>query len=453
MVIQGLFRSWHRENRLLSDFLNSAYAAPAQMKIARMSAEEIEEPDETLIRLLVDEMRVQPPRLLGQERASVGEGRRRPGSGGIRHLTERHYIAVQVEGEIELLDYWPDAAESELQPIDAAPLGEGEAGFRACPPELEHDMRTYELELAQERWFLGDRTDHGPRALYTWLDLTQEDEEDVARGELDLHAEVNKQRARIEPIVTAIAAQTTAFFDSDLPEKLRVVIEARRRQIEARRAVQASLTWPNGWKYPEPRLEADPALIGGGVAAPSPQDVHVEQRSRLADATFDDVIRTIRIWVDAVERHPKAYASLVEDRISDLLTATLNAALPGAHREVYSRGGKSDIYIRADAVNAGAGPAKVFICECKWWRGASKAQEALTQLFGYLDNKDTAAVLMFFVPLANPSVAHMEARQALAARGEFLDAKVGAAGWPVLRFETNGRSVSVCLAFADLPRT
>jgi hypothetical protein len=33
--------------------------------------------------------------------------------------------------------------------------------------------------------------------------------------------------------------------------------------------------------------------------------------------------------------------------------ATLNATLPGAHREVYSRGGKSDIFILADVLAAG----------------------------------------------------------------------------------------------------
>ena len=166
------------------------------------------------------------------------------------------------------------------------------------------------------------------------------------------------------------------------------------------------------------------------------------------------MLRTIRVWADAVERYPTAFNFLVEDRLSDLLAATLNAALPGANREVYSRGGKADIFIRAEALSSGAGPAKVFICECKWWPGPARVDRALSQLFGYLETKDTAAALVFFVRLRDPRQARPAAVQRLMKRPGTLNvADPPVADWPVLRFAVDGRTVSVCLVFIDVPKT
>lgn len=93
---------------------------------------------------------------------------------------------------------------------------------------------------------------------------------------------------------------------------------------------------------------------------------------------------------------PAAYRDLEEDRLSDLLAATLNASLPGAAREVHSRGGKSDLYIKADVLATGAGPEKVFIAESKWWHGPEKALKAQMQLLNYLQVRDTSAILLLY---------------------------------------------------------
>lgn len=162
----------------------------------------------------------------------------------------------------------------------------------------------------------------------------------------------------------------------------------------------------------------------------------------------------MRVWADAVERYPRAFSGLPEDRLSDLLAATLNAALPGAHREVYRRAGKSDIFISADVLAEGSAPAKVFVCESKWWGGRAKVNEALDQLLSYLDTKDTAAVLLFFHKLANPSRPRTEALEELVSRSDYRTQTRGAAGWPVLTFKTGyGGTVEVCPAMVDLPRS
>ena len=108
------------------------------------------------------------------------------------------------------------------------------------------------------------------------------------------------------------------------------------------------------------------------------------------------MMRTVRIWGSAVERYPGSYSELHEERLSDLLAATLNAALPGAQREVYTRGGKSDLFVHADAIDDGRSHARVFIGECKWWDGPKTITDAYQQLWEYLEVKDTFGMLLMF---------------------------------------------------------
>jgi hypothetical protein len=419
-----------------------------------MPAEDQSGDVEVLARQLVDEMRLQPPRLLGQERASVGKGQMRPTpDSGTKVPTARHYVAVQVAGDIDLLEHWPDLSGSDLPAVDEG-MGDWWTPDDAAGEDYVEAMRRHQALLAQDLWFVGHREDTGPRALYTWVDLTEEEEEQVERRERRLADEVSAQRVRIEPIVTGIADQTRAYFDSELPARLAEAIEVRRRRVAARKAVADELTWPDGWKYDAPQLQRSQPDDVPPEHSVSDADVHLDVGARLASVSFADVLRTIRVWADAVERHPEAYRYLDEDRVSDLLIAALTAAVPGAHREVYSRGGRSDIFIRADALSAGAAPAKIFICECKWWRGAQHALHALDQLFGYLETKDTAAVLIFFVRLADVTVAIREAFAAFTARPYYdgeQDPPVD--GWPVLRFRLGPRVVDVCVAYVDFPPT
>lgn len=137
----------------------------------------------------------------------------------------------------------------------------------------------------------------------------------------------------------------------DLPLRLLELAVAKRREFSNRQAVRDNLSFPEDWLGRE--AELDDSLPGEPLPAAEPdtepqsrqsEEVHLNPRSRLSRATFEDVMFSLRHWANAVERYPAAFAVLVEDRISDLLAATWNATLPGAGREVYSRGGKSDIF-------------------------------------------------------------------------------------------------------------
>lgn len=450
----GVFRAWTRENRPLSFHLRQRFLQPQMRRIEGMSYEHLHTDLDDLARQLADAVRVQPPVLLGQERAGAREGEWRPGSqAGTRVPTIRYYTAIEVEGDLEVLEHWPDDAEQtdQLRPVDDG-MDDWTSlhGPGGSPYDYPAELLWYEALLAQDRWSVSERTHGGPWALFTFVELTEDEREQVEAGRRHPAAEVTAALEQVRPIVLALADQMQRFFDRDLPAHFGEELRRRRRQLSAHQAVLDSLTFPTKWKNPAPVLE--PVPDRPSPAAEPSADVALGRPTRLSDASFGDLLRTVRVWANAVEGHPLAYRTLPEERVSDLLAATLNAALPGAGREVYNRGGKTDIYVRADTLASGVAPARVFVCECKWWSGASDASQALTQLFGYLDARDTAAVLLFLVRLRVPSKARGDAQSALQDRVEYVGMEAEQVeGWPVMRFDRHGATARVCVVFVDLP--
>jgi hypothetical protein len=457
-VSNGLFLTFHQKNRPLSLALRQRFLRPLMDAVQRCGEEEMAAPTVDIVAALIAPVRVEPPRLGGQRRAEPTEGEWRPAAeAGTRLPTLRYRVAVEVDGDAALLETWPDAHDGHLVPVDAG-LGEWWTPARHAPGQYDHaeQMRRHEALLSQDRYTLG--RDDASQALYVFVDLTEQDRLDVRDGLRDPKQELDDAIARVRPIVEAIAQQTAAFFDNELPKTLAEHVDRQRERLGAHRAVLDSLSWPDGWKYPPPVVEPAADAGGPGQSAadtlpPTAKDeLALGRPSRMADASFADVLRTIRVWADAVERHPRAYRDLDEDPISDLLAATLNAALPGAQREVFTRKGKSDILVRGDVMSIGAAPAAVFVCECKKWHGKEKANQALDQLFGYVGVNDVGAVLLFYVPLANPAKARDEALAILTSRDDFAGQITSVVdGWALLRYVRDGRDVTVCVAFVDLP--
>ena len=166
------------------------------------------------------------------------------------------------------------------------------------------------------------------------------------------------------------------FFDEQLVDLGMDIVS--QRQLTHR--IVANLGFPQSWKIAEPSLIAesqptnqpDNGVLDSAGQPPAPAagstttEHAVPYRRRLDPASFKDVQRVTRLWANSIQRYPATFAALSEDQISDLLASTFNATLPGAQREVYSRTGKSDIFIRADVLAEGSGPDKIFICESKW---------------------------------------------------------------------------------------
>jgi hypothetical protein len=462
-VPEFVFTSFIKENRPLSAELWRRASSLVRRIATAAALEDLDDFEKDGVGNAPMALGIQSPQLGRTRRASDREGEMRWNSDRtVGSPTRRFYVAVEVLGDITLTSWWPDQTGADLDPVDAevvADLGGLDATTRAS----DEDVRRY--QRAGQVWEIGaddDPSDGRPAnfSLYTHFELTPEDEAAVARGDLDLAEITRKRRERIAPIVAAIGEQVEAFLTSDLPKRLLELAEAKRREISNRQAVRDNLSFPEDWQGSEPELEdsspttALPAEEPASEAhPPASEDVHLNPRSRLSRATFEDVMFSLRHWANAVERYPGAFGVLVEDRISDLLAATWNATLPGASREVYTRGGKSDIFIQADVLDPGRGPATVFICETKWATAHDVIREALDpQLFGYLNVHDTAAILLVLMKQKDFAAARANYLQVLeSVRGHQHTLEGPVDGWPLLEFARDGRTVTVCAAFVHLP--
>ncbi|GIH10344.1 hypothetical protein Rhe02_84110 [Rhizocola hellebori] len=446
MYDEGLFGSFRRDHKPLKRYLYDAVVPELERAIRGIDWFSVTLDLQALTQSLVDSVRLQAPVLGGQEQAEPRGGRWRPAGPGVKVPTTKFRVAIQVEGDPRMLGCWPDDAGPRLHPIDTDDHGQ-------LPP-YKQDLVTWQDELDaynqqtyNDLWSYGERSKDGPIALYNWVELTAEEEQEVADGTRNLAALFDSQRRRIEPIVAAIGHQANAFFDDELPKDILFKLENDRRRALARKAV-LSISWPEGWKQPPPRLEPSPAVTVPSTSGEISIAVH---GPHLASASFTDILRTIRMWADGVERYPEAFAGMDEDRLSDLLATTLNAALPGAQREVYRRGGRSDIFINADVLQDNIGPERVFIAESKWWDGPQKALEALEQLLRYLNTNDTAGVLIFFVNRAYPKAVRQPASEMLARHDDFESRSDDIiTEWPILNYRHLGQTIQLCMAFIDI---
>lgn len=379
---------------------------------------------------------------------------------GARERKMRHSIIFRVEGTADLLYFWPDRFDDDIKPIDehildlAGGWDELTTLGRDVQEEFDELGKQWSLEEAQtaggSTWFLR-----------TYVDLTLAEEQSAADGRLDLQGLFEKRIDQILPIVRAVGDQIDAYWDFGLPERISELAEAKRKELENRAAVVASLKFKAGWAIAEPGVvlsASSPRIEGRPTSRPiaatdgEVEDVSFEVRAKLDPATFTDVQRVIRTWADAVERYPKAFA-LKEDRVSDLLCATLNATVPGAGREVYTRAGRSDIYVQADVIRQGYGPATIFVCEAKWARSSDVISKALDpQLFSYMTVHDTSAVLLLLQPQVDFSGGKQTSLQALRKVDGLVEESDSAVeGWPLLRYGREGKTISICVAFVHLP--
>ena len=482
-MFKALFTPFDRDHHELSGALGR-YALPLLERIRHaVSLEDLDALEVDGVDALVATVRVEPPlvetlfrpgtRTDGPTRRTLDRARGVP--------TTRHWVPFAVSGEQELLRRWPDQPEIDIDPVDVDwydgdPMRRVEFSTSDELAYTDDNMPTWCLEGVEER-------DDGSMewALYTHLDLTLEEEQAVADGELDLARLVAARRERIDPIVTAIATQIEQFFEVKLPTILAERLAEKRRVLTNRQAVTTALTLPDQWRAKKPQVIVSGAddpnespgrdrnTVDGKHGSPVPVEpsvgrgsdldenesskpVSVNSRARLEPVSFEDVLRTIRTWASAIERYPGAFNLLGEERISDLLAATLNATVPEADREVFSQNGRSDIFIKANVLDADMGPAKVFICEAKKATSKKAIREALDpQLFGYLNVHDTSAIVLV---LLHQKEFHRARRTYLAVLesvdgyrgtdGEYIE------GWPILTFRHEGRNVQVCAAFVHV---
>ena len=378
----------------------------------------------------------------GQRRADVRAGDWIEIAPGTKVPSTRHHVAVQVVGDPFLLCFWPGDGD-DLTPADDPTWPESDLVAEDTRAEVWM-LNTVSLDQGDTEW-----------ALYTYFDLTLEDEERVAHREIDLIPLVEERMSRATPIIARINLEIDEFFNDVEKQRLPDAIARRRRELQNRQAVSDSLAFPNSWTPAPPRLtEVETQPLSEPSGSKPDDELVLMQTPRLAEKSFADLQQTIRVWADAVERYPNTFRGLDEEEISDLLVATLNATMSAAHREVFSKQGKTDIFVHADILREGAGQAKVFIAENKKAGSHKVVREAIDpQLFRYLTTADLAAVLLLIFEQKGFAAARTRYIAELRKVAGYMNTKLSAVDdWPILRFRRNGHIVSVCVASVSLPK-
>ncbi len=297
--------------------------------------------------------------------------------------------------------------------------------------------------------------------LYVTLDLTEE--EIGVYSQTDAIATAVRQRLDyLREICRAINEQTARFVDGETRTVLTEIATSARRRLSARASIRESLSLDPAWKPTLPRLETvatDASTATGDAANPSEATATLVAPGgqRLTSASFNDIQNIIGVWAQGVHDYPGSFAQLTEDDLSCLLTATLKATVPGADREVYHYGGKTDILIRAESLPDGLSGEPVFVCEAKKGSPAVAASALEDQLLSkYMTAHDTSAVLLLymtqleFAPARERALAAVREVDGYTPRddeeqqGEVRD-------WPVLTYVRAGREIRVCIATVHLP--
>lgn len=173
-------------------------------------------------------------------------------------------------------------------------------------------------------------------------------------------------------------------------------IRRRRRLLElgemGRRRANKLL---DEWRVPELEFVA-PALPAKTTTETSAPQQPPEFLPILTDASHEAILLVANRWIDAVERYSAAFVDLEEERVADLLTASLNGAFARADREVFIGSGKSDFYVTSQTLGIDGLP-DAFAGELKNWDGQKSLLDAVGQSLNNLTQRTRNALLVILV--------------------------------------------------------
>lgn len=448
-----VFTSFTRESRPLSHALGHRAAEYLGAHLASYTEEQMRTmPVDDLVAELVAKALIVPPQIgkgVKPDGQSVDTSRPtdRYGVTGTVHVLK---YTVETSGDIDWLRYWPDNPGVDVDPVD-----------KDADPQEIHQSVPYDQwdpALALERWELRQLTNRwclltkdGTTKLVVRVNVTSEEVTRAAESGPVASRVVHDWVDEIRPVVEAIAAQIRQFNDHDLPAMYHQRITDLQRNLRGLDRMFTEVEIPfESLSQPDLSIEQADDTNGPPEAATGVSQVLEVTlgNHKLARASFEDVVRTIRVWANGVQRYPRSYSQFTEDMLSDTLCVTLNAALPGsADREVYRHAGKTDITVRADAVDEGLGPEVVFVCESKIWDGQGSVEENFDQLRGYLGTRAASAVLLYGVGNKNLDDVQGKAVAALERLDGFQHRAGQISGWPLLHFERDGQQIDLVVAF------
>ncbi len=240
-------------------------------------------------------------------------------------------------------------------------------------------------------------------------------------------------------------------FNRQLEQQLEGAIRRRKEKVLQDRQLEAYLRIPV-------QRRPDPSPVFSVPVRPRRRPVTVQDtrsggtqpfvpEPAVSAEDYADILKVIRSWRDLVERLPRTFQTMPESVLRDILLVVLNNQFGPVGAEVFSRNGKTDIFLWHER-------GAVFIAECKIWEGPKAFRKAVDQLLGYLVWRDTKSALIVVVRNRNVSAVQSWADQVLKQHPNYKRQAHDVAGFPVYVLHHEGdraREIHVALVLVAVP--
>lgn len=244
-------------------------------------------------------------------------------------------------------------------------------------------------------------------------------------------------------------------FNNGLAYDLIQAFRARKQRFLEKNSLLANLGVPVRKRDDVPPTFAVPASRQPSrIIFPKPE-VHepgFRPEPTLPAGIYQEILKIINDAGKNWERYPSTYQGKGEEDLRDQLLFILqpNFQIEGsATGESFNKAGKTDILIKWQSHNA-------FVAECKFWGGAKKYLETISQLLGYLTWRDSKAAVIIFDQNKNVSAALQAIEASTQDHPNYLST-VGKndEGWFSYRFHIDGdrnREVQLAVLVFHLPK-
>lgn len=177
-------------------------------------------------------------------------------------------------------------------------------------------------------------------------------------------------------------------YNQTIPGIARQRFEQRREKLTKDRSVVNNLGYPLRRRAGAPNTYTVP-LVRKTIPFPAATPQQAEPLP-ITDTTYEDIITIIQNMATVLERSPHAFKDMKEEDLRTHFLVQLNGQYGGeATGETFNTTGKTDILIRHQNKN-------LFIAECKFWNGPTSLTDAISQLLGYTQWRDTKTAILLF---------------------------------------------------------
>jgi|GEM_PF-1348281 hypothetical protein len=133
----------------------------------------------------------------------------------------------------------------------------------------------------------------------------------------------------------------------------------------------------------------------------------------LSEPQVNDVISLLDYQAKSFENTPRAFKSLGEEDLRDILLSNLNSVFQGAATgETFSKQGKTDIYLKI-------AKGQILICECKVWAGQALYDKTVDQLRSYLTWRHNYGIMITFVRIKDFTKVLNESEKAIQSHSSY----------------------------------